>query len=151
MASYDYKCKKCNLVFEVEHKMTEKFKGSCPKCYKWWLPFIKPKVVQVFHPVGVVYSDEIPIGGYSVVDKRHQDGIYWDSPTAKKEAEEVKRAGKEDGFKWAKKAAEQDEKALAGQYRPVTEKEAMDILKDPNRKQDVHVVKPPTQDEFGIN
>lgn len=151
MASYDYRCKKCGLVFEVEHGMKEKYKGSCPKCFKWWLPFIKPKVVQVFHTVGVCYDDNLRIGGYSVVDKRHSDGMYWDSLEAKKESKELKRLAKDEGFKWAKQMAEKDEESLAGKYKAVSEKEALDILKDPNRKQEVHVVRKPTAEEFGTN
>ena len=151
MAFYDYKCKKCKTVFEVEHGMNEKYKGGCPKCDKWWLPFIKHKVSQVLYSPGIVYDDNLKIGGYSVVDKRHQEGMYWDSRSAQLEAEETRRAMQEDGFKWAKKTAEADEKQLAKEYKPVSEKEALDLLKDPKRKQDVHVVNQPTKAEFELD
>lgn len=32
MARYDYRCKKCGYVFEVEHPMGEKPAITCPKC-----------------------------------------------------------------------------------------------------------------------
>ena len=152
MASYEYKCKKCSLVFEVEHGMTEKYKGTCPKCYKWWLPFIKPKLVRMFNTPATVYDDNIrPNSGYSVVDKRHELGMYWDSRSAQLDSKETKRQMKEDGFKWAKKMAEADEKQLAKEYKPVSEKEALDMLKDPNRKQEIHVVNQPTKAEFKLD
>jgi putative FmdB family regulatory protein len=32
MPNYDYKCKKCNLVFNVFHKMSDNPKVKCPEC-----------------------------------------------------------------------------------------------------------------------
>lgn len=32
MPHYDYKCEKCDYVFEVFHKMTENPEVFCPKC-----------------------------------------------------------------------------------------------------------------------
>jgi len=34
MAKYDYRCDKCNKVFEVERSMTEEVSyATCPDCY----------------------------------------------------------------------------------------------------------------------
>ncbi|MEO0238130.1 MAG: FmdB family zinc ribbon protein [candidate division WOR-3 bacterium] len=32
MPNYDYKCKKCGLVFNVFHKMSDKPSVKCPEC-----------------------------------------------------------------------------------------------------------------------
>ena len=34
MALYDYKCKHCNHIFEVEHPMSERPKIHCPQCHQ---------------------------------------------------------------------------------------------------------------------
>lgn len=149
MAFYDYKCPRCKTVFEITKGMTEKYSGGCPKCDKWWWPF-KRDVKQVLYSAPVIWDENQNPGGVQTLLKRHEKGLWWDSPSAKKESEELKKQGKEDGYKWAKKMAEHDEKEMAGKYKPVSEKEALDILKDPNRKQEVHIVQKPTKDEFGL-
>lgn len=34
MPIYEYQCKKCDHIFEVNHKMCEKPRVYCPKCIK---------------------------------------------------------------------------------------------------------------------
>lgn len=149
MAFYDYKCPRCKLVFEIEKGMLEKYTKGCPKCDKWWWPF-KRKVKQCLYNAPVIFDEDMNPQGVQTLLKRHAEGLYWDSPSARKESAELRKQGKEDGYKWAKKMAEKDEEQLAGKYKPVSEKEALDILKDPDRKQEVHIVQKPTKEEFGL-
>lgn len=32
MPSYNYKCEKCEHVFEATHGMNEEYSGKCPEC-----------------------------------------------------------------------------------------------------------------------
>lgn len=34
MAQYEYKCKECSEIFQVEHGISEEPKQECPKCKK---------------------------------------------------------------------------------------------------------------------
>ena len=147
---YDYKCPRCKRVFEVEHGMKEEWTKGCPKCDKWWWPF-KKKVHKVFHAATVIWDENMNPQGVQTLMKRHELGLDWDDVKGQREAKELNKQMKEEGYRKAKRMAEQDEKVMAKQYKQVTEIEAMEILKDPNRKQDVHVVKPPTREEFGVN
>lgn len=133
--AYDYKCKKCKNVFEIVKGMNEVYRGGCPKCKS-------PKVHRVFGVIPIIWDDNlIPNQGYTAVDKRHSEGIYWDQDPAKlNEARDANKQMREEGFKKAKRMAERDEEYLSRTCKAVSEREAVEILKDPKRKQTVHVV-----------
>ena len=58
MARYDYKCPECDIVFEVEHPMSERPEVLCPTCGK--------KASQVFGN----YSVEFKGSGFYNTDRR---------------------------------------------------------------------------------
>ena len=56
MPTYDYKCEKCNKVFEVFQSMKDKPLIACKYC--------DGKVSRVFHPAGIVFKGS----GFHVTD-----------------------------------------------------------------------------------
>ena len=48
MARYDYKCPTCDMVFEVEHPMSEHPEIRCPQCGK--------PAQRVFSTSGIVFE-----------------------------------------------------------------------------------------------
>jgi len=111
---------------------------KCPKCLSTNLEKL------LSFDASYIFSDNItPNSGFSKVDKRHQEGMYWDSPKSILESKEVNREMKNEGYKKALKMAQHDEETLAKQYKKVSEKEAKEYLSNPNRKGDVHIVKYP--------
>jgi len=48
MPVYDYKCRKCDKVFEVEHKIGDMPMKFCPGC--------GGELKRVYNPVGVVFK-----------------------------------------------------------------------------------------------
>lgn len=51
MVKYDYKCEKCNYVFEVESSYTDDKKPKCPECRS-------SKVRKVILPTSVQYRGD---------------------------------------------------------------------------------------------
>ena len=58
MARYDYKCTDCDIIFEVEHPMSEHPEVLCPTCGK--------KAGRVFGNYGVEFKG----GGFYNTDQR---------------------------------------------------------------------------------
>jgi putative FmdB family regulatory protein len=56
IATYDYKCKKCGKIFEVEHKMNDIAMKFCPSC--------GGELKKVYNAVGVVFKGS----GFHVTD-----------------------------------------------------------------------------------
>jgi hypothetical protein len=107
---------------------------KCPVCYS-------AEVVRVFNVIPVCYDDNIPPGsGWATVDKRHQMGLDWDNPKGRMEARDANIQMKEQGRKDAIKMAQKDEEKIRKEYRQVSKAEAMDVLKNPNRRQEVTVI-----------
>ena len=164
MPTYEYRCKECTTEFErykfiggmnseadkvtgevfffingekVNKEKYEEYgdtlKGvACPVCYS-------TNIIRVFSPISMVYNDNaLPGRGLSIVDKRHQDGIY--GPREIRQGQEASREMKEQGRKDALKMAQKDEEHIRKTYRQVSEKEAKQILKDPKRKQEVAII-----------
>jgi putative FmdB family regulatory protein len=48
MPTYEYRCKSCNSIHEIEHGFSDERPTTCPTC--------GGKLVRVFHPVGVVFK-----------------------------------------------------------------------------------------------
>lgn len=79
MPLYDYKCKKCNHVFEIQQKITEDPLRYCPQC--------KGAIVRLISPAGIIFKGS----GFHVTDygKKH------DSLAPKTEKKETKPEKKE--------------------------------------------------------
>ena len=60
MPTYDYKCVKCEKIFEVEHKMKDVQMKFCLNC--------GGELKQVFHPIGVVFKGS----GFYATDHRKE-------------------------------------------------------------------------------
>ena len=58
MPLYDYKCKKCEYLFEVEQRMSDPKLEFCPKC--------KGKVERLISPVGIIFKGS----GFYVTDNK---------------------------------------------------------------------------------
>ena len=168
MPNYQFKCKDCKSEFDkhiylgkisstfhtgggethiIEDKiydkdeyrtyMDNKLKATCPVCMS------ENTFKMVFAPA-IVYDDNIaPGSGWSVVDKRHQLGLDWDSPSGLAEARAANMEMKMEGMKQARKDFEDDNKQLSKTMRQVSEKEAMEVLKSGDRKQEVSILKTP--------
>ena len=48
MPIYEYRCKNCSKVHEIEHRLTDARPTKCPAC--------GGELARVFHPVGVVFK-----------------------------------------------------------------------------------------------
>ncbi len=60
MPVYDYKCKKCEKIFEVEHKIGDTPMKFCPSC--------GGELKKIYHPVGIVFKGS----GFHVTDYRKE-------------------------------------------------------------------------------
>lgn len=58
MPRYDYKCKSCNIQFEIEQLMTEDPLTECPDC--------KGDVFRVIGSAGIIFKGS----GFYVTDKK---------------------------------------------------------------------------------
>ena len=56
MPVYDYKCKNCGYLFEVEQRITEPTLKFCPKC--------KGEVQRLISPIGIIFKGS----GFYVTD-----------------------------------------------------------------------------------
>jgi len=167
MPMYKYQCSNCRTTFE-EYKYLGKVKSiknhvtyeetyeidgknvtkkeykkhcdttdgiKCPACFS-------KKIDRIIEEVGWCFSDNIrPGSGFAEVDRRHQEGIY--SRTEVRASKELSKEMKEAAYKDALKDYEKDKQILETTMKPVTEQEAISILHDTNRKQEVTVLAPP--------
>ena len=63
MPLYDYKCKKCEYLFEVEQRMSDPKLEFCPKC--------KGKVERLISPVGIIFKGS----GFYVTDNKKSQAV----------------------------------------------------------------------------
>ena len=61
MPTYGYKCRKCEMEFDVFQKISDDPVEKCPKC--------NGPVKRVFHPVGIIFKGS---GFYSTDNKKKQ-------------------------------------------------------------------------------
>jgi len=86
MPLYDYKCEKCEYLFEVEQRITEDLLTSCPKC--------KGKIRRLISPVGIIFKGSgFHVTDYNSSKKPHSTTV--PNKEAKKETKtETKQEGK---------------------------------------------------------
>ena len=72
MATYDYKCKKCGKIFEVERKMNDVAMKFCPSC--------GGELRKVYNAVGVVFKGS----GFHVTDYGKSGGSGSSGPSGTK-------------------------------------------------------------------
>lgn len=58
MPTYEYKCLKCNHIFEVFQKITDKTLRDCPRCLG--------HLQKVYYPAGVIFKGS----GFYITDSR---------------------------------------------------------------------------------
>lgn len=75
MARYDYKCPKCDIVFEIEHPMGEHPEVRCPEC--------GGIANQVFGASGIVFKGS---GFYNTDQRPGSHKASTAAPSAKKES-----------------------------------------------------------------
>ncbi|MBU0686765.1 MAG: zinc ribbon domain-containing protein [Candidatus Margulisbacteria bacterium] len=80
MPLYDYKCKKCGYIFEVEQRMTDPKLKYCPEC--------KGAVERLISPVGIIFKGS----GFHVTDYKKDKSVL---SAPKKEKPETKAEKKE--------------------------------------------------------
>jgi putative FmdB family regulatory protein len=68
MARYDYKCSKCEHVFEVQHSIHEEPKVKCEKCKKLSLRQISTRV-YLYGTVGIDWNSNPMGASQSMKDK----------------------------------------------------------------------------------
>ena len=85
MARYDYKCPKCDIVFEIEHPMGEHPEVRCPEC--------GGIANQVFGASGIVFKGS---GFYNTDQRPGSHKASTAAPTAKKESPSSESKGSSD-------------------------------------------------------
>lgn len=85
MARYDYKCPKCDIVFEIEHPMGEHPEVRCPEC--------GGIANQVFGASGIVFKGS---GFYNTDQRPGSHKASTAAPTAKKESASSESKGSSD-------------------------------------------------------
>ena len=85
MARYDYKCPKCDIVFEIEHPMGEHPEVRCPEC--------GGIANQVFGASGIVFKGS---GFYNTDQRPGSHKASTAAPTAKKESTSSESKGSSD-------------------------------------------------------
>jgi len=106
----------------------------CPVC-------MSQDTFKMIFPVAVVYDDNLTPGtGWATVDKRHADGLDWDNPHGKAEADRINREMREEGKREAIKMAKKDEERIRSSYRQVSQAEAEAVLRSKDRSQEVVVI-----------
>jgi|TARA_B100001094_G_C17518371_1_gene478872 putative FmdB family regulatory protein len=68
MARYDYKCSKCEHVFEVQHSIHEEPKVKCEKCKKLSIRQISTRV-YLYGTVGIDWNSNPMGASQSMKDK----------------------------------------------------------------------------------
>ena len=68
MARYDYKCSKCEHVFEVQHSIHEEPKVKCEKCKKLSIRQISTRV-YLYGTVGIDWNTDPSKVSQSMRDK----------------------------------------------------------------------------------
>jgi putative FmdB family regulatory protein len=68
MARYDYKCSKCEHVFEVQHSIHEEPKVKCEKCKKLSIRQISTRV-YLYGTVGIDWNSNPMGASLSMKDK----------------------------------------------------------------------------------
>ena len=68
MARYDYKCSKCEHVFEVQHSIHEEPKVKCEKCKKLSIRQISTRV-YLYGTVGIEWNSNPMGASQSMKDK----------------------------------------------------------------------------------